>query len=151
MSTGYGARPVFDLPEPRPLSVTEHRAHTCRCGHCGRLTRADFPDEVTAPVQYGPRIAAVVVYLLHYQLLPEDRLAEAMADLFGVRLVAATIARMSRACAGRAQGFADTVGALVKAAAVKHLDETGLRVGGPAPGVPHACTPGLLLFPASPK
>ena len=41
-------------------------------------------------MQYGPRIAAVVVYLLHYQLLPEDRLAEAMADLFGVRLVAAT-------------------------------------------------------------
>src|SRR3954454_14681223 len=73
MSTGYGARQVFDLPEPRPLIVTEHRAHTCRCGHCGRLTRAAFPDEVTAPVQYGPRIAAVVVYLLHYQLLPEDR------------------------------------------------------------------------------
>src|SRR3954462_6711098 len=70
MSTGYGARQVFDLPEPLPLAVTEHRAHTCRCGHCGRLTRADFPDGVTAPVQYGPRIAAVVVYLLHYQLLP---------------------------------------------------------------------------------
>src|SRR5688500_13831947 len=104
MSTGYGARQVFDLPEPRPLAVTEHRAHTCRCGHCGRLTRADFPDGVTAPVQYGPRIAAVVVYLLHDQLLPEDRLAEAMADLFGVRLVAATIARMSRTCAGRTQG-----------------------------------------------
>jgi transposase len=33
MSTGYGARQVFDLPEPRPLIVTEHRAHTCRCGH----------------------------------------------------------------------------------------------------------------------
>ena len=129
MSTGYGARQVFDLPEPRPLTVTEHRAHTCRCGHCGRLTRADFPDGVTAPVQYGPRLAAVVVYLLHYQLLPEDRLAEAMADLFGVRLVAATIARMSRTCAGRAQGFADAVGARVKAAAVKHLDDSGSAAG----------------------
>jgi transposase len=36
-------------------------------------------------VQYNPRIAAVVIYLLHYQLLPEDRLAEPMADLFGIR------------------------------------------------------------------
>ena len=71
MSTGYSARQVFDLPEPLPLAVTEHRAHTCRCGHCGRLTRTDFPDGVTAPVQYGPRITAIVVYLLHYQLLPE--------------------------------------------------------------------------------
>ena len=151
MSTGYGARQVFDLPEPLPLAVTEHRAHTCRCGHCGRLTRADFPDGVTAPVQYGPRIAAVVVYLLHYQLLPEDRLAEAMADLFGVRLVAATIARMSRTCAGRAQGFADTIGALVKAAAVKHLDETGFRIGGRTQWLHIACTVWLTFYRISPQ
>jgi hypothetical protein len=26
---------------------------------------------VTAPVQYGTRIAAFVLYLLHYQLLPD--------------------------------------------------------------------------------
>jgi transposase len=151
MSTGYGARQVFDLPEPLPLAVTEHRAHTCRCGHCGRLTRADFPDGVTAPVQYGPRIAAVVVYLLHYQLLPEDRLAEAMADLFGVRLVAATIARMSRTCAGRAQGFVDTVCALGKAAAVKHLDETGFRTGGRTQWLHIACTVWLTFYRISPR
>jgi len=151
MSTGYGARQVFDLPEPLPLAVTEHRAHTCRCGHCGRLTRADFPDGVTAPVQYGPRLAAVVVYLLHYQLLPEDRLAEAMADLFGVRLVAATIARMSRTCAGRAQGFVDTVCALVKAAAVKHLDETGFRTGGRTQWLHIACTVWLTFYRISPR
>ena len=151
MSTGYGARQVFDLPEPLPLAVTEHRAHTCRCGHCGRLTRADFPDGVTAPVQYGPRIAAIVVYLLHYQLLPEDRLAEAMADLFGVRLVAATIARMSRTCAGRAQGFADAVCALVKAAPVKHLDETGFRIGGQTRWLHIACTLWLVFYRVSPR
>jgi hypothetical protein len=37
----------------------------------------------TASTLYGPRIAAGVIYLLHYQLLPEDRLAELMPDLFG--------------------------------------------------------------------
>ena len=36
----------------------------------------------------------MVVYLLHYQLLPEDRLAGLMKDLFGVALAPATIARM---------------------------------------------------------
>ena len=29
-------------------------------------------------MQYGKRINAVVLYLLHYQLLPEKRLSEAM-------------------------------------------------------------------------
>jgi hypothetical protein len=41
-------------------------------------------------VQYGARITAFVIYLLHYQLLPEARLVELMADLFGVKLCAAT-------------------------------------------------------------
>ena len=31
MTTDHAARQVFDLPEPRPLQVTEHRAHRCRC------------------------------------------------------------------------------------------------------------------------
>jgi transposase len=151
MATRCSARQVFDLPEPQPLIVTEYRAYRCRCGRCGRETRAPFPDGVTAPVQYGPRLLAVVVYLLHYQLLPEDRLAEAMADLFGVRLVAATIARMSRSCAGRAQGFADTVCALVKAAAVKHLDETGFRIGGRTQWLHIACTAWLTFYRISPQ
>lgn len=104
MSTGYSARQVFDLPEPQPLVVTEHRAHRCRCERCGEQTRAAFPEGVTAPVQYGPRIAALVVYLLHDQFIPEDRLAELMADLFNINLAAATIARMSTTCAARFQG-----------------------------------------------
>ena len=74
-----------------------------------RLRRDDagaVSGRVNAPVQYGVGITALVVYLLHYQLLPEDRLAELMADLFGVKLAAATIARMSRTCAERLRGFA---------------------------------------------
>src|SRR3954463_5017364 len=121
-ATGHVARQVFDLPEPKPLIVTEHRAHGCRCTACGTKTRAAFPDGVTAPVQYGQRIAAFVLYLLHYQLLPEKRLAMLMADLFGVTLVAATIARISRDCATRYESFAGAVRDLV-AAAVKHMDE----------------------------
>ena len=128
-STGHTARQVFDLPEPK-LEVTEHRAHQCRCAACGTQTRATFPEGVNAPVQYGARVTATVLYLLHFQLLPEQRLAEAMADLFGVPLAGATIAAMSRACALRFTGFIAALMALIATAPVKHLDETGFRVGG---------------------
>ena len=69
-----------------------------------------------------------------------------MADLFGVPLVTATIARISQDCADRFQGFAEAVRDRVAAAPVKHItafrrgfsrtarnadmDETGFRIGG---------------------
>ena len=98
------ARQVFDLPEPRPLEVTEHRAHARCCGNCGTVTRAAFPDGVSAPVQYGPRIAGVAVYLQHAHFLPEDRLSQVMAELFGAPVTAATLATMSERAAERLCG-----------------------------------------------
>lgn len=130
MSRSHAARQVFDLPEPQPLRITEHRAHACTCAACGTRTRAAFPADVNAPVQYGSQIAAFAVYLLHAQFLPEDRLAALMADLFGVRLTTATIARMSRSCALSLHGFGEAVRDLVAGAHVKHMDETGFRIGG---------------------
>lgn len=142
---GGTLRQVFDLPEPRPLAVTEHRAHRCRCGRCGGETRASFPDGVTAPVQYGARITAMVVYLAHYQLLPEDRLAVLLKDLFGVGLVPATIARMSRRRARRLQGVVEVICDLVKSAALKHMDETGFRIAGRTQWL-HIASTALLTF-----
>jgi transposase len=104
-ATAYSARQVFDLPAPQPVVVTEHRAHSCSCPQCGETTRAAFPEDVTAPVQYGARITAWILDLLHYQFVPAERLVQLMADLFGVKLAAATLARMSGAC-GR--GFRDS-------------------------------------------
>ncbi len=144
-SVGHSVRQVFDLPEPQPLVVTEHRAHDCQCTACGAKTRAPFPDGVNAPVQYGARITAFVIYLLHYQLLPENRLAALMADLFGVKVAAATIARMSRTCAERLRGFAQTVRDLVAGAPVKHMDETGFRIGGKTQWL-HVASTALLTF-----
>ena len=56
----------------------------CLCGVCATVTGAVFPDGVTAPVQYGPRITAWVRYLLYAQSVPEKRLAELMSDLIAV-------------------------------------------------------------------
>ncbi|MGW3656050.1 DUF6444 domain-containing protein [Streptomyces sp. NPDC005151] len=61
---GVERRQVFDLPEEIRLQVTEHRLLSIRCA-CGKKARAAAPAQVAAPVQYGPRLAAVGVYLMH--------------------------------------------------------------------------------------
>jgi transposase len=143
-STGYRSRQVVDIPEPKVV-VTEHRVHTCLCPNCQTVTSASYPENVKAPVQYGARICAFVIYLLNYQLLPEDRLAELLSDLFGLKMVPATIARMSAACAQRFRGFADAVRERVAMARVKHLDETGFRIGGRTQWL-HIFSTALLTF-----
>ena len=55
-------RQVHDLPQLR-LLVQEHQVEEVRCPHCQQLNRADFPAGVEAPVQYGPNVRALAVYL----------------------------------------------------------------------------------------
>jgi transposase len=122
-------RQVFDLPEPRPLEVTEQRAQLRACPACGQQTRAEFPEGVNAPVQYGPRVSATAVYRQNAQLLPEERLTEVMQDLCGAPLCAATLANMTAQAAQLWRGCSESVRELLTAGAgVKHLDETGVRI-----------------------
>ena len=144
------ARQVFDLPEPRPLEVTEHRGHARRCGCCGEVTRAAFPAGVSAPAQYGPRLADAAVWLRHAQFLPERRLSEVMAVLFGARVSPATLASMSGRAAERLRDAAAHIQELAASKArVKHLDETGLRVGGRTRWLHAICTPLLAAYRVS--
>ena len=151
MARHHAARQVFDLPAPQPLLVTEHRAHTCQCAGCGTQTKAAFPEGLTAPVQYGPRIGSFVLYLQNHQLLPEKRLAMLMADLHGVRLTTATIARISQDYAARCQCLVDIVRKQVAKAPVKHMDETGFRIGGKTQWLHIASTVLLTYYRVSSK
>ena len=129
MERGVERRQVFDLPE-RLIEVTEHQAAIYVCEHCRGLTRAAFPEGVAAPAQYGERVRAAAVYLNLHQLIPEDRTAEAMGDLFGaLRLCPDSVANWVRGKAAALAPVAAQIAALA-AAPVRCLDETGFRVAG---------------------
>ncbi len=122
-------RQVVDLP-PLALAVTEHRAATARCPHCRRATAAPFPAGVTQPVQYGPRVLGLGVYLRHYQLLPYQRIGALLADLFGAGPSAGTLHAASLTCAARLEAVEAAIATALAAAPLAHADETSVVVAG---------------------
>ena len=104
--TGVERRQVFDLPAVT-VKVTEHQLIERRCG-CGHRTKGAAPEGADAPVQYGPRIAAVIIYLYTGQFLSKKRTAQALAELFGIPLSPGTVAGITARAAGRLDGFLDS-------------------------------------------
>jgi transposase len=126
--TGVERRQVLDLP-PAVVKVTEHQLIERECG-CGRRTRAAAPAGADGPVQYGPRIAAIVIYLYTGQFLSRKRTAQALAELFGVPLSQGTVAAITARAAGRLGGFLERARTEIAASPVAGFDETGFRVEG---------------------
>lgn len=122
-------RQVLDLP-PLRLFVTEHQSQRKTCRGCGALTCGAFPEGVSQPAQYGPRVKALGVYLASYQLLPYHRIAGLFADLFAAPLSPGTLFAAQQAGAEKLSAVLAAIKAGLQKAAVVHFDETGLRVGG---------------------
>lgn len=122
-------RQVLDLPEIR-LLAQEHKVEAIRCPTCQHLTRGSFPDAVTAPVQYGPQVQALAVYLHQGQLLPTARTCDALASLCGCQLSEATVLQWSEVASQRLAPTVERIAELLVASPRQHGDETGIRVYG---------------------
>ncbi|SNQ48173.1 conserved hypothetical protein [Frankia canadensis] len=144
-------RQVVDLPAVEPV-VVEHRLVERECVCCGTRTRAEAPAGVDAPAQYGPGVEALVLYLYGGQFLARDRVAVAMAELFGIALSPGTVAAMLARAAGRLGAeFLPQVRDALAAADVVGADETGLRVAGKLHWVHCARTEKLTLVVCHPR
>jgi len=93
-------RQVYDLPEMR-LRVWEHQVEEVACPACGQQSVGCFPGEVTAPVQYGPNVQALAVYLHQGQLVPIARTCEVLEEVCGCHLSQGTLLRWVQEASGR--------------------------------------------------
>lgn len=138
-------RQVFDLPEVR-ARVIEHRMWSCRCHGCGTVSAPAEPPGVSAPVQYGPGVAAVVVYLLVRQHLPVARVAELCADLLGIPVSTGWIGgQLGRAATGLT-GFDEQAREVLRRSPVAHFDESGGRAEGGTRWVHSASTERVTVY-----
>ena len=124
-ANGYDRRQVFDIPEMK-LELTEHRAAIKECPFCGVINKADFPEGITRPTQYGKRIKGLAVYLNQYQLLPYERLVDFMRDIFGFTLSKGTVYNFNKQGYDLLEPVEEKTKELLKKSSILHSDETGI-------------------------
>jgi Transposase and inactivated derivatives len=123
----YEKRQEVDLP-PLNFIVTEHRSEIKKCPYCGRKNKADFPENITKPVQYSQKILAIAVYLRDYQLIPYGRISKTFKDLFGLTMSPATVKRAENKCFHNLTEVTNYIKEKLIKEDVIHCDETGMRV-----------------------
>ncbi len=124
-------RQVFDIPPVVKVEVTEHQAEIKTCQKCGTINRAEFPEGVDQPVQYGPELQTRMVYFNQYQAISLERTVEIIRDVYGQPIGEGTVVEaVSRAAQQVAPLNQQIKQHLIDQADPTHHDETGVRIGG---------------------
>jgi hypothetical protein len=143
-------RQVTEIP-PVKAEVTEHQMIEMECPCCGERTKADAPDGVTAPVQYGPRASALGTYLWHGQFLSKDRACAAPGEMFSYAPSPGALAAQARKIAGLISPAIIAITGALAGADVAHFDETGFRAAGKPAWVHSASAGKFVLVTVHPK
>ena len=110
--------------------VTEYQAQVLVNRKTGERFTAQFPEDIKAPVQYGPSVRSMATYLSLWQLLPYDRIREYFSDQAEIPISPGTIFNINQDAYERLADFEAIAKQKLIDSSVVNTDETGINVGG---------------------
>jgi transposase len=135
---------VIDLP-PVVAQVTEYQGHARTCPCCGAVTHEPIPRELLAH-SVGPRLTASLSYLTGCHGVSKRGVEEIASDLFDAPLALGTVANLEQEMSAALAAPHQEAVTAVRAAAVKHADETSWKLRGQLCWLWGAATAGVAVF-----
>jgi len=112
-------------------SVTEHQVLLItECPLQKQLSKATFPAQINATIQYGTNLNALVVALNTVGAVSVNRTHEILGSVFNIPLSTGTINNMVSRCANKVSVVFEEIRQKVMSSGLIHSDETGTRVEG---------------------
>jgi hypothetical protein len=109
--------------------VTRYTVKGHRCGDCGRISSGDEYLAVTAH-KYGPGLCSWVVYSSVSQRQTSEAMAEALSDVFRIRVPLGSLADIIKRAADRYRATYESLLATLRSGQLVHADETKARTKG---------------------
>lgn len=125
--------------------VTEYQGHACTCPECGEVTRAVIPQDIRAH-SVGPRLTGILSYFTGCHGVSKRGVEEIAEAVFAAPIALGTVVNLERkVSAALATPHAEAL-EVVRAAAVKHADETSWKLAGKLCWLWAAATTSVVVF-----
>lgn len=133
---GFDTRQVIDIETK--VIVTEYRAQILEDSNGKRYT-ANFPYNVTRPIQYGPKTKASSVYMSQFQLVPYARIEDYFAEQMGLNVSTGSIFNFNKEAYELLSHFEEISKQKLINSARINSDETGININGKRVWLHTAC------------
>lgn len=121
------SRYVIDIPVD--LYLFEHQTlSVSKCKLTGENLKAEFPENVSAYIQYGENLQTLAVSLNTLGTVSLQRSHELLSGIYGINISPSTIYNMVKKCASKTNEILDVIKQNLIDSDVVHFDETGLNV-----------------------
>jgi transposase len=120
-------RQVVDIPQVLP-NVLEYLRIDKQCPKCKNIVKGVFPDNVTAPIQYGPNVQALSVILNTEYKMPYAKISELFEQMCGLKMNTSTLCNINKKCHTLLEETEAKIKEYLFSQDLLHADETGLVV-----------------------
>ena len=125
-SRGHERRTRIDIVFEK---VVEHvDAEIKQCPNCAAEVKADFPEDMPGPLQYGTGLKAFAIHLIISQMVALNRVQKQISAMIGAVISEATLLKFVwRLYQALEQWEAKSIESILQAPSI-HVDETSFRV-----------------------